>query len=240
MTSTVAQLIAQTREAADAVGSSRWSDTTIQAWIGLEQWRWQAKLLNANNQYYINGGDGTLIVTEDANGQFDVANFSTGTGDTKRYFYRVQTLGQPSGGGQAGTSGPLYYKEASYIRYPNPQPSTSLPYVWYKIGTKIQVLPAIAGQSLTAVVNYRPPRADQLSATSVTLDYPDGYESGLAFAAAAKMLQKGDAQGADAAALQAIADSIGNDMLLDLGRSSTQPIIALASDNPEDWGSSVP
>lgn len=234
MSMTVDQLVAAAQNFADAVDSPRWATATITAYIGLEQWRNQAKLLNANNQFYING---PVTVSPNVSGEFDLSDLSTGTGDSKKYFYRMQLLGLPSGGA-SGTSGPLWYRQApSLTQYPPVQPSTALSYVWYLKGSKIQTLPVQNGQTLQCYVNYRPPRADQLSASSVTVDYPDGYELGLALAVGAMMLHKGGAEATAAADLKHQADEIMEDMLLDLGRPGVTPIIARASDMAEDWAS---
>lgn len=237
MSMTRAQLTTLTREVADAVDSPRWSDANIQRLLGLAQWTELGKLLNANQQYYVNGSALDLTVTQDSNGQFNWSSLTTGSGDSAKNVYRVLTLGLPSGGGANGTSGPLYYTQVPYWRYPNPQPSTSLPYVWYRVGSKVQILPAVSGQVLTAVVNYRPPRVEQLSDDSVTVDFPDGYEALLAYGAGAMMLDKGGAEARQANVLLANAEGIRQDMMLDLGRMGISPIIAQASDNPEDWGS---
>lgn len=229
------ELTTMARELADAVDSPRWSDATIQSFLGLAQWTELGKLLNANKQYYINGGDGLLTVTQDSNGQFNWSDFTTGSGDSVKNVYRVLTLGQPTGG-SGGASGPLYYKEVDYIRYPNPQPSTSLPYVWYRLGSKVQILPAVSGQILTAVVNYRPCRVEDLAADASDVPFPDGYETMLAYLAGAMMLDKGGAESGAANVLLSNAESIRMDMMLDLGRMSTQPIIAMAMDDPQSWG----
>lgn len=235
MTMTRGELTDFTRELADAVDSDRWSDANIQRLLGLHQWIELGKLLNANQQYYINGGALDLIVTQDSNGQFNWSDFTTGSGDDVKTVYRVITLGLPSGG-QDGTSGPLYYSWVPFIRYPNPQPSTSLPYVWTRIGSKVQVLPAVAGQQLTAVVNYRPCKVQDLASDDSVVPFPDGYETMLGYLAGAAMLDKGGAEAGAANVLLANAESIRADMMLDLGRMSTQPIIAQAMDNPSDWG----
>lgn len=227
-----------TRELADAVDSDRWSDANIWKLLGLNQWIEIGKLLNANNQYYVNGGAGDLIVTQDENGQFDWSDFTSGSGDAIKTVYRVITLGLPSGG-QGGTSGPLYYSWTPFIRFPNPQPSSSLPYVWTRIGSKVQILPAVDGQQLTAVVNYRPCKVQDLATDASDVPFPDGYEPLLGYLAGAMMLDKGGAEAGAANVLLASAEAIRQDMMLDLGRVSTQPIIAQAMDNPSDWGGGV-
>lgn len=225
------ELVAFTREVSDMVDSPRWSDAAIQRLLGLAQWQELANLLNANNQYYMNG---PITVTQDSSGQFDIADLTTGSGNSVKNFYRVQTLGNPSGGAD-GTSGPLFYREVKYTLFPNPQPSTSLPYVWYRFGDVIQVLPANSGQQMQVVVNYRPCRVEELADDGDDVPFPDGYETLLAYVAGAMMLDKGGAESTAANALLANAQSIRDTMLLDLGRSSVQPIVAGAFDNASDW-----
>lgn len=237
MSMTVAQLIAMAQELADAVGSPRWTTANITTYIGWEQWNNQARLLNANNQYYVNG---PVTVTPNVTvGTFPLSDLDTGTGDSKKYFYRMQLIGLPSGG-TSGTSGPLWYAHApSMQQYPPTQPSTVLPYVWYQMGSVIQTLPVNSGPTLQVYCNYRPPRADQLSATSVTVDYPEGYELGLAYAAASTMLTKGGAEMVASAALRQRADDILESMLFDLGRRGTGPIIQRAMDSASDYAGGV-
>ncbi len=235
MSQTRAQLTLLARELADAVDSQRWSDPSIQSLLGLAQWTELGKLLNANKQYYINGGAQDLQVTQNSNGQFLWSDLTTGAGDSVKTVYRVITLGQPAGSAQ-GSSGPLFYKEVNYERYPNPQPSTSLPYVWYRIGSYVQVLPAVPGQVMQAVVNYRPCQVQNLSADSVAVPFPDGYEQLLAYLAGAMMLDKGGAEAGASNVLLANAEGIRADMMLDLGRMSYQPILAQAFDDPQSWG----
>lgn len=234
MSQTVAQLVALAQEYADAVGSPRWSTSTITQYIGWEQWQNQAKLLNANNQYYVNG---PVTVSPNVTGTFNVSVLDTGTGDSKMYFYRMLLIGLPSGG-TSGTSGPLWFRQAPSMQdYPPTQPSTVLPYVWYQMGTVIQTLPINVGD-LQCYVNYRPPRADQLSGSGVTVDYPEGYEMGLAWGAASRMLAKGGSEMIASAAARQQANEFLENMLFDLGRRGTNPIIARANDSPSDWGSS--
>lgn len=230
------ELTSFTRELADAVDSDRWSDANIQKLLGLHQWIELGKLLNANQQYYSHGLNGDLTVTQDTNGQFDWDDLTTGAGDDVKTVYRVLTLGQQAGSAQ-GTSGPLFYQEVPYIRYPNPQPSTSLPYVWYRIGSKVQVLPAVSGQVMQVCINYRPCKIQDLASDDSDVPFPDGYEIMLGYLAGASMLDKGGAEAGAANVLLASAEALRADMMLDLGRMSTGPVIARAMDNPSDWGS---
>lgn len=233
MTMTRAQMVAMARELADAVDSPRWSDANIQQLLGLHHWTEWGKLLNAFNQLKMNG---PITVTQDSDGRFDWSDLTTGSGNDIKHAYRVHTLGNPSGGAD-GTSGPLFYREVRYVRYPNPQPSTALPYVWYRFGDEVQVLPANAGQQMQAVVNWRPCRIQDLADDDDDVDFPDGYEMLIPYLAGASMLDKGGAEAGAANVLIANADGVRADMMLDLGRMSIAPIVAGAFDNPSDWGS---
>lgn len=232
MSMTRAQLTALVREIMNATGSNQWADSTLQTWLGVAQWKEWANILSTNNQYYMQtvASSGT---TQDSNGQFDVSSLSTGSGDTAKYWFRILSVAQPSSPvGQIQ----FYYQEVRYEEFPNPQPNTSLPYVWYRFGSKIQILPVASGQQMSVTVNYRPPRVDQLSGDSVTVDFPDGYENLLAWEAAAMALRKGGQETDTALELEQMASVLRDQMLQDLGRQGRNPIVARAFDLASDWG----
>lgn len=230
MSQTRAQLTALTREIMQATSSTQWSDATLQTWLGLAHWQEYANLLNAINAYQMQ----QITVTQDANGQFTQASLSTGSGDSAKNFYRILALAQP---GTQGGQFQFFYQQTQFKMYPNPQPNTAMPYVWYPFGRSIQVLPVQSGVQLTVTVNWRPPRVDQLSADSIAVDFPDGYESLLAWRAAGLALKKGGTEAEAALLMETTAKDIRSEMLLDLGRLGTTPIRAGASDDPSDWGS---
>lgn len=228
---TRAQLTALTREVMQATGSSQWSDATLQSWLGLAHWQEYGNILNVINSWQMQA----VNVTQDADGRFAVSALSTGTGDTAKNFYRILALAQPA------TTGGVYqffYQQSQFKMYPNPQPNTAMPYVWYRYGQYIQVLPVQNGVGLTVTVNYRPPRVDQLSADSIAVDFPDGYETLLAWRAAGLALRKGGTEAEAAFVMDQTAKEIREEMLMDLGRTGTTPIIAGAFDDISDWGSS--
>lgn len=231
MSKTRAELTSAVREVMNAAYSTQWTDANLQMWLGLAHWTEYANLLNAINTYTLQ----QVTVTQDVNGQFTLASLSTGSGDTAKNFYRMLSLTQP-----AQTNGiiQIFYQETRYELYPNPQPNTAMPYVWYRYGSNVQVLPVQYGTSLTATVNYRPPRVDQLSADSVAVDFPDGYESLLVFRAAALALRKGGSEVPAAKEWDRQADALRALMLMDLARTGTKPIVARAFDDASDWGSS--
>jgi hypothetical protein len=229
MAYTGTQIVALTREVMDAVSSSEWSDATLTAWTGMAQWQLWANLLNANR--YLNMQQ--VTVTQDSNGQFDVSSLTTGTGNTTKYFYRILSVAQPAG---QTAQVQYFYRQSRYEDFPNPQPNTSLPYVWYRFGSKIQILPVASGQQLTITVNWRPPSIAQLSALADTITFPDGYEPLIAWRAAPLGLLKGGNETQAARDLQAKADVMEHQMLQDLGRESRWPIVAEAFDTAGDWG----
>lgn len=229
MSMTQAQLAAATRDVMDAVSSVVWSDATVLTWLGLASWQEYANILNANNTFY---SQSITTLTQDSNGQVAISGLTTGTTDSVKNFYRVLSLAQPT---TAAGAAAFYYRQSNYKSFPNPQPNTSLPYVWYRLGTKIQVLPIVSGQALTFQVNFRPPRVDQLSASSITVDFPDGYETLLAFDAAALGLLKGANEADAAKQLKAQASEIRHAMLQDIGREGTWPIVMQSFDLAEDW-----
>ncbi len=146
MSISVGTLVSITRDVMNAVGSDQWSDATLTRWLGLASWQEWAKLLHANNPYSMQ----QVSVTQDANGQFTVASLKTGYGDTAKNFYRILTVAQPA---TPIAQIQFFYKEVKYKMFPNPQPNTALPYVWYRFGSSIQILPVAAGQGMTVTTN---------------------------------------------------------------------------------------
>lgn len=229
MSYTVQQLIDLTRENMNAVGSNQWSDPTLKTWVGVAHWREWANLLNANRFYKTQ----QVSVTQDSNGQIPFASLTTGSGDTAKYFYRVLTVSLP---GSPSAQVQYYYRQASYDQFPNPQPNYALPYIWYRFGDQIQIMPVASGQSMTITTNWRPTRADRLSGLDVAVDFPEGYEELLAWRAAWLALTKGGSETNAAQDINAIAEQLKDTMLDDLARESTWPIVARAFDDPSDWG----
>ena len=231
MTMNSTNLTDLTREIMNAVGSGQWSDATLRTWCGQAQWKLQADLLGINNTYYFQS---ITSLTQDANGQIAISGLDTGSGDSKKYFFRVLSVAQPS---TPAGQWSFYYRQSRYQDFPNPQPNTALPYVWYLIGQNIQVLPIQSGQAMTIAVNYRPPRCDQLSTTSIAVDFPAGYEELIAWWAASTALVKGGSETQAAADIRRTATEMRDNFLQELGRQGTWPIVAQAFDNPEDYSS---
>lgn len=224
MAMTVTQHIDMIRQVADAADTTRWPSAVVKTWLGLvhrQEWR---NILNANNAYRVV----QLTVTEDANGQFAKSDLQTGSGDTLQTCYRILSLSDQQ---------QFYYRQVRYQDYPAPQAATTLPYVWYEYGTQIQMLPAVAGNVVTATFNAVPQRADLLSADSVVVDFPEDYETLLDYAAAAHLAMKGGLETPQALQYRAMADAIREEMLLDIRRLSKDPTRVRPLDSALDWGS---
>ena len=223
MAMTVTQHVDMIRQVADAADTTRWPSTLLKTWLGLvhrQEWR---NILNANNTYRV----AQVTVTEDANGRFAKSALSTGSGNTLQSCYRILSLSDNQ---------QLYYRQVRYQDYPSPQAATSIPYVWYEYGTSIQMLPAVAGNTITATFNVIPQRADLLSTDSVGVDFPEDYETLLDYAAAAHVAMKGGIETPQALQYRAMADTIREEMLLDLRRLSKDPLRMRALDGASDWG----
>lgn len=225
----VDQAVAECREIMSATGSNQWSDAILKSWCGIAQWKLQADLLNINNVFYSQ----SVTVSQDSNGQFTVASLTTGSADAKKYFYRILSVALPA------TSGGVYqyfYRQSRYQDFPTPQPNTSLPYVWYRLGSQIQILPVSSGHSMAIQVNYRPPRVDALSGGSIAIDFPEGYEDLIPWYAASLALVKGGTETQAAKDIAAQTQVMTDNFLQDLGRQGTWPIVAQSFDTADMWG----
>jgi hypothetical protein len=228
MALTVQQAIDLTREVMNAVGSAQWSDAILKRWVGIAHWKEWADLLNVNNGYNMQ----QVNVSQDSNGRIPLSDLNDGGGNSEQFWYRVLSVAQP---GTSGGQVQYFYRQAKYRQFPNPQPNTSLPYVWYRFGDQMQVLPVASGQSMTITTNWRPTRADNLLTLVDEISFPNGYEDLIPWRAAVLALTKGGSEVQAAADINAIYTTMHDEMLLDLGRESVWPIVAEAFDLPEDW-----
>lgn len=230
MTMTLQEATDTTREVMNAVGSGQWSDLILRRWVGVAHHAEYADLLNANRFYTSQ----QVIVAQDANGQVPVVNLSTGYGDSAQRFYRMLSVSQNAGN---TATVQFFYRQSSYEQFPNPQPNTSLPYVWYRMGDNIQILPVASGQQIVFTTNWRPTRADKLASPQSTITFPDDYEDLIPWRAAAMALAKGGSEVDAAKSVLDVYQPLHDSMMLDLGREGTWPIVARAFDQAEDWGS---
>lgn len=226
MSVTVTQAIADTRQMMDAVLSQRWSDAFIRTTLGIVSAREWSGILGANPYYRF----GQITVTLDANTQFAWTALDTGTGDSTQTHYRVLAI----------TDGEVVYRQTRFMDVPLATTTNyNTPYqrLWYDAGDNVQILPTGGvGSTLIVTVNWTPPRVDQLSADSVTIDFPDGHEVILWLEAAAMLLSKGGAENAAAQTMRAMADQERQQLYSDIGRRSATPNYMQFPDRVGDWG----
>lgn len=212
--------------AAATVSTPRWDSTTIMA-VGAnvfqEEW---ANILDTNQTYRFN----SVTTTTDANGQVAVSALTTGSADTKKYFYRV--LSGPS-------DGTVLYRQTDFRNVPiatltNYQAPWD--YLYYLAGQNWQMLPIASGLSLTWFVSWTPTNLDALASGASVIDFPAGCEYILVWMTAGKLLLKGGAESAAAQALFALADDSRKNMLGGIGRLTTRPDFMMFADTAGNWG----
>lgn len=228
MAFTVQNAVDLTREVMNATGSGQWTDATLTTWCSQAHWQLWANLLSTNR--YLKMQQAT--VTQDSSGRFTLDSLNMGAADLLTIAFRILTIAQPAG----STSQVLgYYKKSSYEEFPNPQSSMALPYVWYRFGAYIQLLPIASGQSAVVTYTVRPCPISLLAGPSSNIDFPTAYEPLIAWRAAQFGLVKGGSETQAARDIKATADAMESAMLQDLGRESRWPIVAEAFDSAQDW-----
>lgn len=221
---TRAQLVEQTREYMDAVGSQRWSDSTIQtilAQVFDEEW---SNILNAAPYYTFQ----QLTVTTDSNGQVPFSSLSTGSGDSQQNFYRVLSV----------SDGNVLYDETQFQYVPLATTTNYLPTyprLYYMAGSNVQILPVATSTSLYVAVNYKPTALNDLASDSSTVDWPSNNQGILTASAAAKLLLKGGAEVGAANNFRALATEERQSMLDDLRRRTINPTRMAYPDQKYDW-----
>lgn len=239
MSMTRTQLRTRTMRRADATTvdagtsySPRWNTTAgatgeVDQIMGFVQQREWKRILNANRFYRINkvqpavGSDGRIAITA----------LSTGTGDTKKNFYRIMLFVRNN----------YIYSEVPLERWATGEASGDASRVWWREGTDIMFLPKETSVTLNGTgdgiwVNWTPTRVEDLSADSITVEFPDGYEEILALEGAALLLSKGSVETAEARELRALAEEFRQDMLQDIARTSTNPLRMQYEDSSFAWG----
>lgn len=225
MAKTLAQMVALTREAMDAVGSDRWSDSLITTVIGSvfdEEW---SNILNAAPYYTF----ATRTVTQDANGQVLLTALNSGSGDAAQNFYRILNV----------SDGNVNYGETRYQDVPlatGTNAQSPYGYAYYLAGSYVQMLPIGSGTAMTVGVNHKPVNPSNMSADTVTLTYPEHSELVIVYAAAAELLNKGGAESQAAQTLMMMADKGRQSLLDDLRRRTINPTRMAYPDSRGDWG----
>jgi hypothetical protein len=223
-TVTRGQLISLTREFMDAVGSERWSNSTIQTVLNSvydEEW---SNILNAAPFYTFR----QFTAVTDSDGQIPFASLSSGSGDAEKNFYRILSI----------NDGSVLYTQTSFTDVPLATTTTYLPTyprLYYLVGSLVQILPVNTGVSLYVAVNYKPTALSDLSSDSVAIDWPGANETLLAAHGAYKLLLKGGGEVATAQRWKTLADDERETMLDDLRRRTINPTRMAYPDQKYDW-----
>ena len=223
-TVTLGQLVTDTREYMDAVGSTRWSDATIKLVLNSvfdNEW---SNILNAAPYYRF----AQRQVTTDANGQFAFTTLNSGSGDTEQNFYRIMSV----------SDGNVLYGQTRYQDVPLATTTNYLPTyprLYYIAGQSVQILPVSPSQSLYVGVNYKPTSISDLAGDASIIDYPANCHLVLVWMAASLLLLKGGTEAAAASNLKAMADDDRKTLLDDIRRMTINPTMMAYPDQKYDW-----
>lgn len=218
---------------ADAVSSSRWDSTTtgaageVDQHMGIVHAREWRRILNANSYYRA----AKRTPTVDSSGRIAISDLTSGSGDSAERFYRVLLM----------SINDLPYREITgkdgFMATVQQVTSSPLYGVWFRQGDYLIVPDAANATNTDIWVNHLPTRADNLATDASTVVFPDDYEDILAYETAAILLSKGAAEVDAAAALKALAEDMRRDMLQDIARTSTRPLVMQFPDTAQEWGS---
>ena len=224
-TVTLGQLVTDTREYMDAVGSTRWSDETIKLVLNnVFDGEW-SNILNAAPYYRF----AIRQVTTDASGQFAFTTLNSGSGDTEQNFYRIMSV----------SDGNVLYGQTRYQDVPLATTTNYLPTypkLYYIAGQSVQVLPVSSSLGLYVGVNYKPTAIADLVGDASIIDYPVNAHLVLVWQAAALLLLKGGTEAAAAANLKAMADDDRKSLLDDIRRMTINPTLMAYPDQKYGWG----
>jgi len=218
-------LIAQTREYMDAVGSDRWSDDIIRLVLDQvfdSEW---SNILNAAPYYTF----AQRNVNTDVNGRVPFTALDGGGGDNQENFYRLLSL----------SDGNRLYVQTSFNEVPLGTTSSYMPTwpkMFYQAGQAFQTLPINSNTPLVAFVNWKPTGIRDLANGSSIVDFPPRAHLIVVYEGAANLLMKGGAESRQAADLKALAAQERALLLDDIRRTTTRPTEMLYPDTRFDWG----
>jgi hypothetical protein len=231
MAFTRAQYRTRTQRRMDASSATRWDTTVgsageIDQVLGLVFDREWKNILNANRFYRVL----KTTPTSNSSGEYTLTDLNgSGTNDNAVRFYRILAVKIDG----------VMYREGNPQHYFGiaEEGGNTLPHrVWYRQGDLMVALPTQASKQADGVcVNHLPCRIDNLSGEGVNVTFPDGYEDIICLEAAALLLSKGGAETDTSAEFKQLAASMRRDMLDDVCRISTHPIVMQYDDNAIDW-----
>lgn len=218
------QLISQTREFMDAVGSSRWSDNIISVVLNaVYDTEWSA-ILNAAPYYTF----AQRSVTTNSDGKIPFASLEGGSGDSQQNFYRILSV----------SDGNVLYNETRFQDVPLATTTNYLPTyprLYYVAGNDVQILPVASGTPLYVAVNYKPTALLDLASDTSVVEYPNNAHLIIVWEAAAQLLLKGGAETSAAVDLKRLAEMERQTLLDDLRRRTINPTQMAYSDLKYDW-----
>jgi hypothetical protein len=218
------QLVSDTREYMDAMGSSRWSDAIIKSVLNSvfdAEW---SNILNAAPYYTFQ----QITVTTDVNGQVPFSSLNTGSGDAEQNFYRILSVSD----GNVLYS-PTRFQDVPLATTTNYLPS--YPRMYYIAGDFVQILPVSNGTGLYIATNYKPTGLNDLSSDNASIDFPDNSHFIVVWEASSQLLLKGGTEAAAATNLRNLAASERQTMLDDIRRRTINPTTMAYSDLKYDW-----
>lgn len=218
------QLISDTREYMDAVGSTRWSEPIIKTVLNsVFDGEW-SNILNAAPYYRF----AQRQVTTDVNGQFAFTALNAGSGDSQQNFYRIMSV----------SDGNVLYGQTRFQDVPLATTTNYLPTyprLYYIAGQSVQILPVTSSASLYVGVNYKPTSISDLANVNSVIDYPDNAHLILVWMAASQLLLKGGTEAAAASNLKGLADDERKTLLDDIRRMTINPTMMAYPDQKYDW-----
>jgi hypothetical protein len=221
---TVNDLIARTRERAEATSSNRWSPTEVlTTLVSVFEDEW-SQLLQVAPMYRVQTISG---LATDALGVLPLASLTTGAGNTLKRYFRIVSI----------NDGAHMFRETDFAEVPlalvsNYQPI--YPNLYYLFGETLQVLPP-SQFTLNVTVNYKPPALTDLNASVDQVDFPFGAELILANVAAARLLNKGGSEANEGQNLMREANEERVQMAMEIRRRTTNPTIMRPPDHIGDW-----
>lgn len=231
MAYTRAQLRTRLLRRLDAASSSRWDTTAgntgevdqVLSFVADREWR---RILNANPFYRT----AHLQPTTDSAGRIAISDLTSGSGDTIKRFYRVLAV----------LIDGVAYQEVDAKDFIHGSVHNFGDRTFFRNGDYVQLLPvrastALSGADETIVVNHIPCSIQDLSADSVNVVFPDGYEEILVLEAAAFLFAKGGTELDSTGPFRALAESLRQEMLADIQRFTINPMRMKYSDNSSDW-----